>query len=96
MFVRFRQQGRRLQMSLMRTWRAEGRMMTEQVASLGSVDAGVSVRERIALSGRAKMLLIHAIRSVRPPGPRWDVGRTPSFGFARGAWFRGVSRGEAR
>jgi hypothetical protein len=48
MFVRFRQQGRRLQASLMRTWRAEGRMHTEHVASLGAVDADVSVRERIA------------------------------------------------
>jgi hypothetical protein len=48
MFVRLRQQGRRLQASLMRTWRVAGKMHTEHIASLGSVDADVSVRERIA------------------------------------------------
>ena len=48
MFVRFRQQGRRLQASLTRTWRASGRMHTEHVASLGAVDVDVSVRERLA------------------------------------------------
>src|SRR5271156_3178276 len=48
MFVRFRQQGNRLQASLMQTRRAAGRMLTEHIASLGSVDAEVSVRERLA------------------------------------------------
>ena len=48
MFVRFRQQGRRLQASLMQTRRASGKMQSEHIASLGSVDAGVSVRERLA------------------------------------------------
>jgi hypothetical protein len=48
MFVRFRQQGRRLQPSLMRTRRASGKICNEHIASLGSVDAEVSVRERLA------------------------------------------------
>ncbi len=48
MFVRFRQQGNRLQASLMQTRRVSGTMQTEHIASLGSVDADVSVRERLA------------------------------------------------
>jgi hypothetical protein len=48
MFVRFRQQGRRLQASLMQTRRGSGKMQSEYIASLGSVDAEVSVRERLA------------------------------------------------
>ena len=48
MFVRFRQQGRRLQASLMHTRRAGGKMQSEHIASLGTVDADVSVRERLA------------------------------------------------
>jgi hypothetical protein len=48
MFVRFRQQGRRLQASLMQTRRVSGKMQSEHIASLGSVDAEVSVRERLA------------------------------------------------
>jgi hypothetical protein len=48
MFVRFRQQGNRLQASLMQTRRVSGKMQSEHIASLGSVDAAVSVRERLA------------------------------------------------
>jgi hypothetical protein len=48
MFVRFRQQGRRLQASLMHTRRVAGKMQSEHIASLGTVDADVSVRERLA------------------------------------------------
>ena len=48
MFVRFRQQGRRLQASLMQTRRVSGKMQSEHIASLGSVDAAVSVRGRLA------------------------------------------------
>jgi hypothetical protein len=48
MFVRFRQQGRRLQPSLMQTRRVDGKVRSEHIASLGSVDADMSVRERIA------------------------------------------------
>jgi hypothetical protein len=48
MFVRFRHQGRRLQPSLMQTRRVDGKVRSEHIASLGSVDADVSVRERIA------------------------------------------------
>ena len=48
MFVRFRQQGNRLQASLMQTRRVAGKMHTDHIASLGSVDADVSVRERLA------------------------------------------------
>ena len=48
MFVRFRQQGNRLQASLMQTRRVSGKMQSEHIASLGWVDAEVSVRERLA------------------------------------------------
>src|SRR5271168_4394294 len=48
MFVRFRQQGRRLQPSLMQTRRVCGKICNEHIASLGSVDADVSIRERLA------------------------------------------------
>src|SRR5271155_5445460 len=47
MFVRFRQQGRRLQASLIHTQRVAGKMQSEHIASLGSVGADVSVRERL-------------------------------------------------
>jgi hypothetical protein len=47
-FVRFRQQGRRLQASLVDTRRVAGKMQSEHIAGLGTVDADVSVRERIA------------------------------------------------
>jgi hypothetical protein len=42
MFVRFQQQGR-LQPSLMQTRRVDGKVRSEHIASLGSVDADVSV-----------------------------------------------------
>jgi hypothetical protein len=48
MFVRLRHQGRRLQPSLMQTRRVDGKVRSEHIVSLGSVDADVSVRERIA------------------------------------------------
>ena len=48
MFVRFRHQGRRLQPSLMQTRRVDGKARSEHIASLGSVDVDVSVRERLA------------------------------------------------
>jgi hypothetical protein len=48
MFVRFRQQGNRLQASLMQTRRVAGKVQAEHIASLGAVDASMSVRERLA------------------------------------------------
>ena len=48
MFVRFGQEGRRLQASLMQTRRVSGKMRSEHIASLGSIDAEVSVCERLA------------------------------------------------
>ena len=48
MFVRFRHQGRRLQPSLMQTRRVDGKVRSEHIASLGSVDVDVAVRERLA------------------------------------------------
>ena len=48
MFVRSRQQGHRLQASLMQSRRAAGKVRTEHVGALGSVDAAGSVRERVA------------------------------------------------
>jgi hypothetical protein len=48
MFVRFRKQGHRLGVSLMQTRRVDGKVQSEHVASLGSVDDPPSVRERFA------------------------------------------------
>jgi hypothetical protein len=48
MFVRFRRQGRRIQVSLIETRRVAGRVIGEHVGALGSVDADLSVRERLA------------------------------------------------
>ena len=47
MFVRFRQQGRRLQASLAQTRRVVGKVQTEHIASLGSVGLDISIRERL-------------------------------------------------
>jgi hypothetical protein len=49
MFVRFRRQGNRLQASLAESGR---KVQTEHVGTLGSVDAGVSLRERVAFWAR--------------------------------------------
>jgi hypothetical protein len=48
MFVRFRLQGNRLQASLVQNRRLGGKVRTEHVGALGSVDAEVSVRARLA------------------------------------------------
>jgi hypothetical protein len=48
MFVRFRQQRRRLQASLIQARCVAGKPRNEHIASLGSVDADVSIRERLA------------------------------------------------
>jgi hypothetical protein len=48
MFVRFRQTGRRLQASIVATWRADGRVVHEHIAGLGSVPRTPSPADRIA------------------------------------------------
>jgi hypothetical protein len=48
MYVRFRLQGNRLQASLVQGRRAGGKVHAEHVGALGSVDAEVSVRSRVA------------------------------------------------
>jgi hypothetical protein len=48
MFVRFRRQGNRLQASLAQSRRAAGKVHAEHIGALGSVDAEVSVRARLA------------------------------------------------
>jgi hypothetical protein len=48
MFVRFRRQGNRLQASLVQSRRAAGKVRAEYIGALGSVDADVSVRSRLA------------------------------------------------
>jgi hypothetical protein len=47
-FVRFRLQGNRLQASLAQSRRAAGKVQAEHIGALGSVDASVSVRSRLA------------------------------------------------
>jgi hypothetical protein len=66
MFVRFRQQGRRLQASLMQTQRVSGKMQSEHIASLGSVDAEVSVRERLAFWAKLPERLARLANRVGP------------------------------
>jgi hypothetical protein len=66
MFVRFRQQGRRLQASLMQTRRVAGTMRSEHIASLGSVDAEVSVRERLAFWAKLPQRLARLGNRVGP------------------------------
>jgi hypothetical protein len=51
MFVRFRQQRHRLGASLVENRRVDGKVRAEHIGSLGSVDADISVRERIAFWG---------------------------------------------
>jgi hypothetical protein len=48
MFVRFRRQARRLQVSLVQNRRVAGKVRAEHIGALGSVDADVSVRGRLA------------------------------------------------
>ena len=48
MFIRFRRQANRLQASLVQSRRASGRGHAEHIGALGSVDADVSLRSRVA------------------------------------------------
>ena len=66
MFVRFQQQGRRLQPSLMQTRRVDGKVRSEHIASLGSVDADVSVRARIAFWAKLPERLARLANRVGP------------------------------
>jgi hypothetical protein len=47
MFVRFRQQVARLQVSVVENRRISGKVRHEHIGALGSVDAAVSIRERL-------------------------------------------------
>ena len=76
MFVRFRQQHRRLQASLMQTRRVAGKMQSEHIASLGTVDADVSVGEAIAMVRKSK----HEDEfGVEFAIANWDMQRTQSY-----------------
>jgi hypothetical protein len=66
MFVRLRQQGRRLQASLMQTRRVSGKMRSEHIASLGSVDAELSVRQRLAFWAKLPERLARLANRVGP------------------------------
>ena len=52
MFIRFRSDGARLYVSLVRTRRVEGKVRQEHVASLGSITVSPSVADRIAFWAR--------------------------------------------
>ena len=65
-FVRFRQKGRHLQPSLMQTRRVSGKICNEHIASLGSVDADVSVRERLAFWAKLPERLARLGNRVHP------------------------------
>jgi hypothetical protein len=66
MFVRLRQKGRRLQPSLMQTRRVSGKICNEHIASLGSVGADVSVRERLAFWAKLPERLARLGNRVHP------------------------------
>ena len=80
MFVRFRQQGNRLQASLMQTRRVSGKMQSEHIASLGSVGLTPSVRERLAFWAMLpeRLARLASALTIRPrstprctPASRW-------------------------
>lgn len=48
MFVRFRLQGNRLQASVVQSRRAAGKVHAEHIGALGSIDAEISLRSRVA------------------------------------------------
>ena len=52
MFIRFRSDGARLYVSLVRTRRVEGKVRQEYLASLGSITVSPSVADRIAFWAR--------------------------------------------
>jgi hypothetical protein len=66
MFVRLRQQGRRLHASLMQTRRVSGKIHSEHIASLGSVDVGASVRERFTFWAKLPERLARLANRVGP------------------------------
>ena len=66
MFVRFRDQGQRLQASLMQTRRVAGKVCNEHVASLGSVGASMSVRDRLAFWAKLPERLARLGNRVSP------------------------------
>jgi hypothetical protein len=75
MFVRFRQSGRRLQLSLVETQRFGGKVRHEHVASLGSIIVPPSVVDRIAFWARRYQ--VSATATGRPGaqwlGPDWSA-----------------------
>src|SRR5262249_32521388 len=52
MFVRFRESDHRLQVSVVETHRADGKVRHEHIASLGSLEVPPSVRERLVCWGK--------------------------------------------
>ncbi len=90
MFVRFRRQANRVQASIVETRRVDGKVVAEHIGALGSVDAAVSLRERIAfwtkLPGRFASLgnrvspdehpKLYAALHARVPMPTLDEQRS--------------------
>lgn len=66
MFIRFRQAGRRLQLSIIETSRQGSRICHEHVASLGSIATPPSVAERIAFLARLHERLGKAVKRIDP------------------------------
>jgi hypothetical protein len=66
MFVRFQRQGARLHVRLIQTRRISGKVQSEYVGALGSVDAAVSVRERLAFWGKLPQRLAALGNRVGP------------------------------
>jgi hypothetical protein len=90
MYVRFRRQANRVQASIVETRRVDGKVVAEHIGALGSVDAAVSLRERIAfwtkLPGRLASLgnrvgpdehaKLYAALYARIPMPTLDEQRS--------------------
>jgi hypothetical protein len=66
MFVRFRQNARRLQVSLVETRRAGGKVKHEHIASLGSIKLPLSIADRIAFWQRLHERLARLSNRIDP------------------------------
>jgi hypothetical protein len=90
MFVRFRRQGGRLQVSVVETRRVKGKVVAEHLGGLGSVDTDLSVGERLdfwnelphrfeqigKLIGPAERAKLEALLQARIPTPTAEERRS--------------------
>jgi hypothetical protein len=70
MYVRFRRQGNRFQASLVQGRRLAGKVQAEHIGALGSVDAEVSLRSRVAFWAKIHDRLAALGNRIRPDEQR--------------------------